>query len=123
MPKLVAAIGLLAVMAACGGGGDARHLASAGPDLATVRPGEGTSGQPVAPYRLVATDTDSPCPALRFSAAGLPEGLVLAAGPDCTATVSGTLRAPPGRYPVTYQVVDESGGSDTSVAVFVVRSG
>jgi hypothetical protein len=98
-----------------------RGLGSIGPDLATVAALDGVSGQPVTPYDLTATDSDSPCPSLRFSADGLPDGLLVTAAGDCTARVSGTLRAAAGRYVVTYRVTDDTGASDVSVATFDVR--
>lgn len=98
------------------------NLGSLGPDMATVAAAEGVAGQPVTPFNLTATDTDSPCPALRFSADGLPDGLAVIAAGDCTARVSGTIRAAVGSYVVTYRVTDDTGASDVSVAVFEVHA-
>jgi hypothetical protein len=98
-----------------------RNLATIGPDLAPVPASEAMSGQPIKPVVLTATDSDSPCASLRFSAEGLPEGLGVTGNGDCSATVSGTVQGAPGRYVVTYRVVDGTGGSDLSVAVIEVR--
>ncbi len=98
------------------------HLGSIGPDLATVAAAEGHTGQPVTPFDLTATDTDTPCAALRFSADDLPEGLEVVSNADCTARVSGTVRAGAGSYVVTYRVTDDTGASDVSVSVFEVRA-
>ena len=93
------------------------------PDLATVGAHQGVFGQPIIPYELRASDSDSRCEKLTFSATGLPAGLEVTGLSNCTATVSGTLLARPGRYTVTYQVTDEYGASDVSVAIFIVKRG
>lgn len=98
-----------------------QHLATAGPDLATVPAGAGVSGRPITAFDLTASDSDTPCSRLQFSAEGLPERLAVTNDGDCTATVSGTIRAPEGGYVVTYRVADDSGASDVSVSVFTVR--
>ena len=97
------------------------NLGSIGPDLATVPAVEGATGQPVTPFDLTATDSDSPCSALQFSADGLPDGLEVITDGDCTAHVSGTIRGA-GSYLFTHRVTDDTGASDVSVATFEVRS-
>ncbi len=100
-----------------------RHLCSQAPDLATVGTHQSIHGRPIIPYKLRATDSDGRCEKLKFSATGLPAGLEVTNLNNCTATVSGTFLAKPGRYVVTYQVTDERGASDSSVAIFVVKRG
>ena len=99
-----------------------RNLGSIGPDLATVAPAEAVSGQPIRPIVLTATDSDSPCPSLRFTAEGLPDGLEVTDHGDCSATVSGTVRGAPDRYVVTYRVTDDTGASDVSIGVLEARA-
>ena len=93
------------------------------PDMATVGTHQSIHGRPIIPYKLLATDSDGRCEKLTFSATGLPAGLEVTNLNNCTATVSGTLLAKPGRYVVTYQVTEEHGASDSSVAIFVVKRG
>jgi hypothetical protein len=97
-----------------------RGLASLGPDLATVASTEAGVGGSVV-VDLAASDPDSPCPTLRFDADGLPEGLTVTSPGDCTARVLGTVRAPAGRYVVTYRVTDDTGAADVSVALIEVH--
>lgn len=93
------------------------------PDMATVRAHQSIQDRPIIPYKLRATDSDGRCEKLTFFATGLPAGLEVTNLNNCTATVSGTLLAKPGRYVVSYQVTDERGASDHSVAIFVVKRG
>ena len=72
-------------------------------------------------YTISATDADSDCADLSFSATGLPSGLSLTDNGDCTATVSGIISAEFGSYPVTYTVTDASGPSDSATGTFTVR--
>jgi hypothetical protein len=72
-------------------------------------------------YTISATDADSDCADLSFSATGLPSGLSLTDNGDCTATVSGVISAEFGSYPVTYTVTDASGPSDSATGTFTVR--
>ena len=72
-------------------------------------------------YTLSATDSDSDCGDLSFSATGLPSGLSLTDNGDCTATVSGVISAEFGSYPVTYTVTDTLGSSDSTTETFTVR--
>ncbi|HEV8653339.1 MAG TPA: hypothetical protein VG276_29075 [Actinomycetes bacterium] len=97
-----------------------QHLLTPPPDLALVAPQSARAGDPIRRYVLRATDSDSACADLRFSAVGLPVGLAVANNGDCTATVGGKLAARAGRYAVTYTVIDESGNSDSTTSVFTV---
>jgi hypothetical protein len=72
-------------------------------------------------YTLSATDADSDCGELSFSATGLPSGLSLTDNGDCTATISGVVLAEAGDYPVTYTVTDAFGPSDSETGTFTVR--
>jgi hypothetical protein len=101
------------------------------PVVTNDAPGGGAPAQfggPVTPTVTVsATDTDSLGTALNASAPALPAGLTLpvattTVGPPGarTWTVSGNVTAPPGTYPVTVTVTDESSGSGTTSFSIVV---
>jgi hypothetical protein len=96
------------------------QLLSSPPELAPVSDRSGQYSDPITPYTLSATDTDSACGDLNFSATGLPSGLSVTDNGDCTATVSGVLSAEAGSYSVTYTVTDEFGSSDSATGTFTV---
>jgi hypothetical protein len=95
-------------------------LLSAPPDLAAVADHSGQYSDPITPYTLTATDGDSGCADVSFSATDLPSGLVVTDNDDCTATVSGTVTAAAGTYTVTYTATDETGASDSTTSSFDV---
>jgi hypothetical protein len=72
-----------------------------------------------ADHESLATEDD--CGDLSFSATGLPSGLSLTDNGDCTATVSGTISAEAGSYPVTYSVTDALDPSDSATGSFKIR--
>jgi len=76
--------------------------------------------EPAPPYTLRASDTDSGCGDLTFTATGLPSGLSLTNNQDCTATVSGTATGAVGEHPVTYRVTDEAGNEDSEISAYAV---
>ena len=95
-------------------------LLSSPPNLAPIADQSARYSDAVT-YSLSATDSDSDCGDLSFSATGLPDGLSLTDNGDCTATVSGVVSAEVGSYPVTYTVTDASGPSDSATGSFTVR--
>jgi hypothetical protein len=99
---------------------ETRGLLSAAPEIAPVPAASGQYSDPITPYTISATDTDSPCAGLTFSASGLPAGLVVSDNGNCTATVSGAPTTGAGTYTVTYVVADDGGASDTTVSSFQV---
>jgi hypothetical protein len=96
------------------------RLFSSPPNLAPIQDQSARYSDAVT-YTLSATDADSDCGDLSFSATGLPSGLSLTDNGDCTATVSGVISAEAGSYPVTYTVTDASGPSDSATGSFTVR--
>ncbi len=99
---------------------ETKGLLSSPPDIGTVGGHSGQYSDPITPYAISATDTDSPCSDVSFSATGLPSGLVVTDNGDCTATVSGTLSAAAGSYTVVYTATDETGASDSTTSSFDV---
>ena len=99
---------------------ETRGLLSSPPDIGAVAAQAGQYSDPITPYTLSATDTDSPCGDVSFSATGLPSGLAVTDNADCTATVSGTLTAAAGSYTVTYTATDETGAADSTTSSFEV---
>ena len=95
-------------------------LLSSPPDLAPIAD-QSARYSDIVTYTISATDADSDCGDLSFSATGLPGGLSLTDNGDCTATVSGVISAEFGSYPVTYTVTDASGTSDSATGTFTVR--
>ena len=96
------------------------RLFSSPPKLAPIQDQSARYSDTVT-YTLSATDSDSDCGDLSFSATGLPSGLSLTDNGDCTATVSGVISAEFGSYPVTYTVTDALGPSDSATGTFTVR--
>jgi hypothetical protein len=96
------------------------HLLGAVPNLSPVANQSGVYSDPVTPYALQATDTDSSCSQLTFSAAGLPVGLAVGNNNDCSATISGAITSAAGGYGVTYKVTDELGNQDSEFALVTV---
>ena len=96
------------------------RLFSSPPNLAPIADQSARYSDAVT-YTLSATDADSDCGDLSFSATGLPDGLSLTDNGDCTATVSGVISAEVGSYPVTYTVTDALGPSDSATGTFTVR--
>ncbi len=99
-----------------------QHLLTPPPDLGPVAAQSGRAGDSIRRYVLRATDNDSACADLRFSAVGLPAGLVVTNNGDCTATVGGRLVARAGRYAVTYMVTDEAENLDSAISVLTVAA-
>ena len=97
-----------------------KGLLTTPPDIGAVAPQSGQYSDPIMPYSLSATDTDSSCSDVSFSASGLPSGLSVATNGDCTGTVSGTLTAAAGTFTVTYTAADETGASDSTTSSFEV---
>jgi len=96
------------------------QLLSSPPELSPVSDHSAQYSDPSSQYTLSATDTDSDCEDLTFSASGLPDDLSVTDNGDCTATVSGVLSAAAGSYSVTYNVTDEFGSSDSTTGTFTV---
>jgi hypothetical protein len=97
-----------------------QRLLTPPPDLAPVGPKSGVYSDPITAFTLTASDSDSSCADLTFSATGLPAGLAVTNNGDCTATVSGTIGSAAGTYPVIYKVTDEAGNSDSEVSAITV---
>ena len=96
-----------------------QRLLTPPPDLAPVGPKSGVYSDPITAFTLTASDRDSSCADLTFSATGLPAGLAVTNNGDCTATVSGTIGSAAGTYPVIYKVTDEAGNSDSEVSAIL----
>jgi hypothetical protein len=96
------------------------HVLTPAPVLDPAAPQTAVYGEPAAPYTLRATDADSSCAQLTFTANGLPAGLSVANNGDCTATVSGTPTGPVGTHSVTYRVTDEEGNVDSEISTYQV---
>ncbi|MEA2932012.1 MAG: hypothetical protein QOI56_797 [Actinomycetota bacterium] len=99
---------------------ETRGLLTTPPDIGPVATHSGQYSDPITPYTLSATDSDSACSDVTFSAIGLPSGLVVTSNGDCTGIVSGTLAAAAGSYAVTYTATDETGASDSTPSSFQV---
>ncbi|WP_083753000.1 M12 family metallo-peptidase [Actinosynnema sp. ALI-1.44] len=79
----------------------------------------------LAPVTITADDADSAGAALNATVTGLPDGLSLAQGTTAdnkrTWTISGTAKAKPGEYPVTFAVTDDTGGEGTLTVPVTVK--
>jgi hypothetical protein len=97
------------------------HVATAGPVIADVEPHAAIRLRPSVPFTITASDLDSPCAEIKFTAEDLPAGIALANNDDCTATVSGTPTGPVGTSTATYHVTDAAGNHDARTAPYQVR--
>lgn len=99
---------------------ETQGLLSSPPDIGAVPVRSGQYSDPITPYTISATDGDSPCAEVSFSASGLPAGLTVTDNGDCTATVSGVLAGAAGSYVVTYTATDATAAADSITSSFEV---